>query len=687
MALSLPSRLARGAHWPGWRHLPREARDTLFLLGVIAWTLLPHVQRLPVWATAFTTVVLLWRARLAVRGGALPNRWWMAAGLALAIALTLLTYKTVLGQQPGVTMAALLMGLKTLELRAKRDAFVVFFLGFFIVLTHFLNSQSMLVAASMLVSVWGLLTALVLAHMPVGQPSLKLAARLALRTALFGAPLMVLLFVLFPRIGPLWGVPQDGAASTGLSNSMRLGSVAEIAQDDTIAMRVKFLDRVPEPDTLYFRGPVLSRFDGIEWRPATTEFPIVLRPRELSVKGPALRYEVTLEPSRLPLLPLLDTTVSVSPLEGLIARQRDALDWATNRVITERLRFEATAHTEFTFGPLVHNSSLDAALFLPAGTNPATRAWALALKQRLGDASTSQQLAQAVFEHLRTGGYSYTLAPGLYGELDPRQAIDEFWLGRKEGFCEHFAASFVVVMRAMGVPARVVTGFQGTDPLPVDGYYLVRRSYAHAWAEYWQAGKGWLRADPTAWVAPERVARGRNLVRPPEGVAGAINTLSPALAAQLKALWETLDNRWNQWVLNYARGQQIDLLKNIGFESPSWEDLALLLTLTLSSLSLMAAVWAWWDRRRQDPWARQAQAMRKALQRLGLQADAHDTPRRLAERVQERFGARGDSLVALLKSLEMQRYGPSPAERPSSAWLRSLRGEVRLLRPLNAQMA
>ena len=225
-ALDVLTRPLRLPLWPGWRHLPREARDTLFLLGVIAWTMLPHLTHQPDWCLALSAVVLLWRARLAINNAALPGRWWLVAVLLLAAALTYASYGTLIGKESGVTMAVVLVALKTMELRARRDAFVVFFLGFFLVLTHFLYSQSLLVAAAMLVSVWGLLTALVLAHMPVGQPSLRQASALAARTALLGLPIVVLLFVLFPRIGPLWGVQQDSISRTGLSNSMRMGSVA-----------------------------------------------------------------------------------------------------------------------------------------------------------------------------------------------------------------------------------------------------------------------------------------------------------------------------------------------------------------------------------------------------------------------------------------------------------------------------
>jgi transglutaminase-like putative cysteine protease len=666
--------------WPGWRHLPRDTRDTLFLLLVIAWTVLPHLLHLPPWCAALTVGVLLWRGRLALSGSALPGRWVRAGLLALAIGLTLFSFRTLLGKEPGITLAVVLMSMKTLELRARRDAFVVFFLGFFLVLTHFLYSQSLPVAAAMLLSVWGLLTALVLAHMPVGQPQLRKAARLALRSAALGAPVMVLLFVMFPRLGPLWGVPQDGMSTTGLSNSMRMGSVAEVAQDDSVAMRIRFLGPVPPPESMYFRGPVLARYDGEEWRPLfRSEYAPPLR-GALRTDAPASRYEVTLEPLRLPLLPLLEATTEVEPIENLPVSRRDDLSWRTQRPVTERLRFTAVAHTRFQHGPVKRGAELREFVQLPTGYNPRTIAWATQLLKRPDLAQAdSAALARAVLQHIASGGFGYTLAPGPYGEADLHTAVDEFWLDRKLGFCEHFAAAFVIVMRAMDVPARVVTGYQGTDPAPVDGYYIVRQSSAHAWAEYWQEGIGWVRADPTAAVAPDRVSRSTRLAPQPGLVAGAIGSVSPALLAQLRSSWESINNRWNQWVLNYSRGQQLDLLKNLGFSSPNWEDLALLLIGTLSTLALLGAGWAWWDRHRQEPWQRQARQLRAALQRLGLAALPHDTPRALAAQVEARFGARGAALAGLLHTLDAQRYGRGAIERPSTPWLRAVQAQVRAL--------
>jgi len=671
-----------------WRTLPRDARDTLFLLGVIAWTVLPHVSHLPLWCTLLTAVMLLWRTQLAMVNGPLPTRRWLAILLLIAAGLTLWTYRTLLGKEPGVTMAVALMALKTLELRARRDAFVVFFLGFFIILTHFLYSQSLLVAAMMLVSVWGLLTALVLAHMPVGQPGLRQAGSLAARTALLGAPIMALLFVLFPRVGPLWGLPADGGPLTGLSNTLRMGSVAEIAQDDSVAMRIRFAGRIPPQSAMYFRGPVLTQFDGREWRPEPAALVRSAAEIGLRTRGEPVRYEVTLEPQRLAVLPLLEAAVRAPAIEGRHIALRPDLQWVTDRPLRERLRFDALAYTDFGHGAAASPGTLREALWLPPGYNPRTLAWARALRRDARQAGAgARQLAQAVLSHIARGGYTYTLAPGVYGETEPLGAIDEFWLDRKLGFCEHFAAAFVVAMRAMDVPARIVTGYQGTDRLPVDGYYIVRQSAAHAWAEYWEPGAGWVRADPTAAVAPDRILRSEQLAPLPGLVAGTLRSVDPQLLARMRGAWEALDNRWNQWVLNYSRGQQLDLLRSVGFRAPSWHDLSLLLVGALSAMALAGAGWAWWDRRRVDPWVRQMDAVRAALRRLELEAAPHEPPRTLALRVRERLGPAGDSLAGLLETIDRQRYGRTPAARPDGALTRRFRAAVRQLRTHRAARA
>lgn len=662
--------------WPGWAHLPREARDTLFLLGVIGWTVLPHAGHLPPWCIALTAAVLLWRARLALLQRPLPGRWPLIAVLALAAALTWWSHGTLLGKDAGVTMLVVLMVLKTLELRARRDALVVFFLGFFLVLTNFLYSQSLAVAAAMVIAVWGLLAALALAHMPVGRPPLRRAMALAGRAALLGAPIMVVLFVLFPRIGPLWGLPQDAMAKTGLSGTLSLGGVAELASDDRIAFRARFDGPAPPPQSLYWRGPVLAAFDGRDWRRLEPTFPPPLRPRaELRVSGRALDYEIVVEPSRLPFLTLLEATPAdgeAAPrAEGYRLRLGDDLQWTTDRPIADRLQLRTRAWPRFEHGPTEPIVGLQDYLSLPSGYNPRTMEWAAALRRQgtYADAD-AMTLVRVVLEHIRRESFRYTLTPGLYGDERGRHAIDEFWLDRREGFCEHFATAFVVVMRALDVPARVVTGYQGADAELQDGWVVVRNSHAHAWAEVWAPGRGWVRVDPTAAVAPERIERSVNLRPPPGLVAGALGSVNPELLASIRRGWEMVNHRWNQWVLNYSRASQFDLLRHLGFDAPDWADLGLLLVGLLSTAALAGAGWAALERWRQDPWQRLHRRIRDALGGLGVAAAPHEAPRTLAKRVRAELGARGEALAQELLRLDAQRYGPPgrPPLAPRAWW-------------------
>jgi transglutaminase-like putative cysteine protease len=654
------------------RRLPRETRDTLLLLAVIAFTSAPHLAHLPPWCGTLVVAVLAWRAYLALSGRPMPGRWVMWALLLLTGGLTLWSERTLLGREAGVTMLVALLALKTLELRARRDALVVFFLGFFLLLTQFLYSQSLLTGLWMLFALWGLLSALVLAHMPVGRPRLAQAAAVAARATLLGLPLMALLFVLFPRIGPLWGLPQDAAGKTGLSGTLRLGGVAEIANDDSIAFRVRFDGPRPLDRQLYFRGPVLATTDGREWnRLVPTVAPMQRARAELQTRGEPLRYEMTLEPGRLTVLPLLEATPdqpgAAPQREGWLFSLRPDLQWQSDRPLAERIRVEARAWLEFRHGPREPLAGLRDFMRLPPNAHPRVRAWAALLRQQpeLRDADAAS-LTQAVLQHIRRGGFTYTLEPGSY-DGDP---IDEFWFDRKLGFCEHFAAAYVVVMRALDVPARIVTGYQGTDPDLQDGYWIVRQSNAHAWAEYWQAGLGWVRVDPTAAVAPERVQAGRSLRPAPGLVAGALRTIDPALAARLRSAWESLNNRWNQWVLNYSRSQQFDFMRALGFAAPSWQDLATLLVSALCAVALAGAAWAWWDRHRQDPWQRLSRRVQRRLAALGVSVMPHEPPRTRAQRVRERLGAAGESLAAHLDALDRLRYaqGTSPRALRRTWW-------------------
>ncbi|MEA3394841.1 MAG: DUF3488 and transglutaminase-like domain-containing protein [Pseudomonadota bacterium] len=655
--------------------LPRDSRDTLFLLAVIAWIMLPQMAHLPGWCSALAAAVLLWRGWLALTLRPLPGKWWLFGLLLLTVAATLASYRTLLGRDAGVTLIVVLLALKTLELRARRDAFVVFFLGFFTMLTQFFFSQSLLTALAMLLGLLGLLTALVNSHMPVGRPSLGQSARLAGRMVLLGAPIMLLLFLLFPRLAPLWGTPGDAMSGrSGLSGSMQVGSIARLALDDSVALRVRFEGTPPPSAELYFRGPVLSTFDGREWQALRPTFPPHLQaPAQLQVSGAPLRYEVTLEPSGRPWLPVLDATPEPPQLPAYAPHMTRELQWLANAPLHDIVRYRVQSYPQFRHGPLRPMAGLQDYLDLPAGFNPRTLQLAAELRRESpGDAGA---LIAAALARLRSGGYRYTLEPGVFGQ----HSADEFWFDRKQGFCEHIASSFVILLRAAGVPARIVTGYQGGERNTVDDFWVVRQSDAHAWTEVWVSGQGWLRVDPTGAVAPGRIGTLQRLQAPRGVVADAINTVSPVVALNLRAVWEAVNNRWNQWVLNYTQSRQLNLLRDLGFESPSWEDLGLLMAVCIVLLSLAGAAWALWERRQHDPWVRLFKAAQQRLRQT--QAAPELTPRALAQSLVRQHGAADPHVQAWrdwLLQLEALRYAPGTAEGAKRG-LAALRREFKQL--------
>lgn len=687
--------------------LSRDGRDTLWLLAVLALCIAPHLERLPLWCSLGTATAIAWRGRLAWRDGPLPPRWVLMVSLIACVGLTLMSYQSLFGRQAGVTLVTILAALKTLELRARRDAFVVTSLGFFLILTQFLFSQAIGMALLMLLALMGLLSALVLAQRTVGRPSLRSALAAAGRCLVMGVPVMVALYIFFPRFGPLWSVPADSGTRTGLSEQMRMGGVAELAQDDSVALRVRFLDTPPTPGELYFRGPVLDLFDGQNWTsslpglrknprqgPATN---VSLQPLQapqagsdaatsVSAEGRTVRYQITLEPNQLRSVPLLDGTLDAAPSPPLTepVLQRAGLSWVADRPLTERSQIDGVARLMAREAP-THPDALTLRQWaqLPRGYNPRTLAWAADMRAspafRDADASA---LAIALMRHIRQAGFRYTLSPGDDAHDDQGlpvlHQVDRFWLDRRSGFCEHFAAAFVVVMRAMDVPARVVTGFQGAELNPVDGLYVVRNSDAHAWAEYWQPELGWVRVDPTSAVAPDRIDRPRLPLRNAQGLPATLSQLDPAFWSGVRAYTDAANHRWNIWVLQYSRNQQMSMLSRWGVSSPDWTDLMRVCAGLLVLLSLGGLAWLWWRRPRtpHSAWHRPMVRLHQAMLAAGFEAPAHSPvpapalawsrqlhtcPNTLTDPQAQAAHA---ALLQSLTALDALRYGATPGTAP-----------------------
>jgi transglutaminase-like putative cysteine protease len=610
------------------RRLPRDKADTLLLLGAAVMVLAPHFAHLPLWTSAAVCATLLWRAVITWLGKRMPPLWLLLPMAMLAMAGVYHSFHTLLGRDAGVAMLALLLAFKLLEMHARRDLFVVIFLSLFLLLTTFFYSQTMLTALSMLVALAVLLTAQLTFQYSGQVPPLRRRLRTAGHIMLLAAPLALLLFVAFPRIqGPLWGLPGDARAGrSGMSDSMAPGNVASLAMSDEVAFRVRFLDPRPDQTRLYWRGIVLGDYDGRTW----TRVPRRrgMRPNvQLQARGPAVRHQVTQEPTGKRWLFALELTEPDLDLPGYLAASSEQVEYFATAPVNERLRYDAVAHLDYRIEADAAPPDLARWLVLPAGFNPRTLALATTLRQ-----PQPADSVRAVLALFRNEQFVYTLQPPLLG----RDAVDQFLFDTRAGFCEHYAGAFVVLMRAMQVPARVVTGYQGGEFNPVDGYLTVRQSDAHAWAEVWLAGQGWRRVDPTAAVAPERVEHNLARALPPAPVFG----LGPLLAlqndptswlARLRFTMAAMNNAWNQWVLDYNPDRQRSFLEELSAALFQWRSMA--------GLALATALALWLRqrglRRRVDPLERLYGAFCRQQARHGYARRPDEGPMAYAARLRD----------------------------------------------------
>lgn len=637
------------------------------LVAVLAATLLPHVPHLPPWCQAACGAFFALRLWLTWRGEARPAGAVLVA-LALASAAgILLGFGSALGRDAAVALLALMLGLKLLETRHRRDLTVCVCLGYFLLVTDFLYTQSIPTA----LYTTGLLLWLT-ATMIAGQDrNRSLRPRQCLRMAagllLQGTPLMLALFFLFPRVnGPLWGVPQPTNASvTGLTDQMSPGTITHLGRSDAVAFRVEFRSPVPARADLYWRGPVLWDFDGRTWKAAA------LAPRgPLShrARGAPVSYTVTLEPHAQRWLFAIDLPRSLPP--GVVLTGDYQL--FSEQPVRNRIRYDIASDLRFQYGVAEEAEVLMRALRLPEGLNPRARDLA---QQILREQRDPTHVVQEVLHRFRTQMFYYTLEPPPLG----RHAVDDFLFQTRRGFCEHYASAFVFLMRAAGIPARVVTGYQGGELNPVGDYLIVRQSEAHAWAEVWFQGQGWVRVDPTAAVSPARIQAGVAAAAPEaDPLAMTVRENMMALRG-LAFTWDAVANAWNQWVLGYSAERQFQLLREVGFDAGNWRTLALLLLAVTGSL--LAALAVGLLRRLRpapaDPAQRAWERFCRRLARRGLRRRPQEGPRDFALRAATALPSAAADIEAIATAYLALRYAPSPPR----GLLQELRARVRRFHP------
>lgn len=634
----------------------------LWLVLPLALVVAPHALRLPPW------LGMVWLLCAFASLHAARRRRDGSRGLKLLITLggaigVLLQFGTVIGPSGGVALLLFLSGVKLLEIGSARDRLGLLFVGCFLLVAHFLDEQSLPTAAYMMLAAVGLVAGLIAEQhaTPMPRPTLALATRLMLQAL----PLAILLFVLFPRLpGPLWGLPQQGAASSGISDRMSPGDISRLTLSNEIAFRAEFNGPPPDARQLYWRGPVLWDYDGRVWQ---TRQPLAPATPTGSGLGEPLRYVVTLEPHRQRWLFLLGLPTRLPLADSTLGAD---LQWLARAPLTQRLRYEVEAWLDFRLETELPATSRARALDLPEG-NP--RAVELA-RQWAARSGSGRALVDQALAHFRAEAFFYTVNPPLLGE----HAVDDFLFGERRGFCEHYASAFVFLMRAGGVPARVVTGYQGGELNPLGDYWIVRQRDAHAWAEVWLEGAGWVRIDPTAAVAPQRVEQGLFAALPADEQPVGLIRLGDAWLKPMRLTWDMLNNNWNQWVLGYNQSRQRQFLASLNPRLTDWRAMlwALALGAALILAGLAAAVLWQRDARAGDPALRAYQRFRRRLARRGLIAAASESPESYARRIAARRPDLAPAAWEITRLYLAARYG-----RDGTAGLARLWQAVKRFRP------
>ncbi|AYB53187.1 DUF3488 and DUF4129 domain-containing transglutaminase family protein [Ralstonia solanacearum] len=640
-------------------------REHGWLLALLALVLAPLLRGLPLVTCSVFGVLLLWRTWLWVRRAPLPNKWLLGmigvAVLGITLALALRTGGNI-GRDLSVAVLGAFLVLKLMESHTVRNGILVTQLCCFLLLSQTLFDQPPWMAATLVASATLLLYHWMLLLHPQARTRLSVV-RTLLRLVLTGLPCAAVLFLLFPRLDhPLWRLPQSTeTATSGLTDRMAPGSIGQLILSDDLAFRADFNGAPPPPEARYWRGIVLWRFDGQAW--TASAFRQRAEPAGVPNSadaqrdaGPLVEYNITLEPTRRHWFFALDRGVSIDALDGL-RRSIDA-EFLSVQPLDQRIRYHARSRLPGV-GASADAQALDrlteqSALVLPPG-NPQARA----LAAQWAGLAPAERVAAAL--KLFSGApFAYTLEPEpLQGEQ-----IDDFLFRTRRGFCEHYAGSFVFLMRAAGVPARVVVGYQGGEVNAVSGDIIVRQSDAHAWAEVWLQGRGWVRVDPTAAVAPQRVAR---------GLAGAVpasefrsrRVEEPAWLRSVRWGLDGLISGWNRWVLGYDRARQARLFAWLGLDAA--DPRAVLWG--VSALFLLAALPLLWQQRRPrpDPVLAQWQRVCDRLARHGCVRGAAEGPMAYAERAAARFPQAADALRGIAAGYVALRYGRDDGDAQARA--------------------
>ncbi|WP_175597059.1 transglutaminase TgpA family protein [Peristeroidobacter soli] len=621
----------------------------VWVIAGLALAVAPHFGHIAIWTLLLAAVATALRMTIEIKRWPLPPKA-VNTGFAFASLLgVLLSYKTLNGIDAGTSLLIVMSGMKLLESRTARDLTVVVFLSYFALFAAFLYNQNMLLLPYMVFTAGLLTMTLMRIHQSEPMP-IREAATTTAKMFLQALPLAALLFLFFPRLpGQFWAVPPREQARSGLSDEMTPGDVSDLSLSSAIAFRVKFEGEPPPPRERYWRGPVMHMFDGRTWRQLGATF----SQQEVASSGSTYRYRISLEPQSRNWIYALDMVTRWDRQRAF--RGEDFQLKARQEQISVLTSYDLESSPTYVTTSELRRDLRRVDTYIPRDRNPRTIELAKQIRESAG---SDEAFIQSVLTRFGSEEYYYTLDPPTLA----LNSVDDFLFNTKRGFCEHFASAFTVMARSVGIPARVVTGYQGGEFNSMGGYFIVRQSDAHAWSEVWLEGRGWQRIDPTAAIAPERIERGLDAaISAEEDVPGRVLRQS-ALFSKIRMAWDTANTFWNNQVVEFGETQQRWLLEKFNIKDPRWEYLGVGLVLGLVGFFLILSAYLAWKfkPRSRDPVAHVYEQLCRKLAKLGVPRQAHEGPNDYVERAAQARPELAAQLAEVRSVYVGLRYGPTP---------------------------
>jgi transglutaminase-like putative cysteine protease len=580
---------------------------------------------------------------------------------AMALFAIFASYGSLKGIEPGISLLVVLVSLKVLEAHTAREFQVMVLMGWVLCLCGFFLSQDFVIALSLLTGFALLLVALIQFYRGSSPGVFWSPLSTTCKILVQAAPLVVLLFVLFPRIntGLRFDFRANRSVSSGFSDRLSPGSIAALANSSDIAFRAEFPgSAATPPGPMYWRGVVMWHCDGMEWRAPYVPTSVSHSPKQ-PIRGNSIRQRITLAPHGARWMFALDRPFE-TPLGAMLARGHYL--WSVQTVRKAR-RYEVVS-SPGAAGEELTSGERREALELPSWISPPVRELA---QSWTVENPNPRAIVNSALRFFRTQGFRYSLSPGEYRKSD----LEQFLFHRRVGFCEHYAASFATLMRLAGIPARLVVGYLGGEYNDLGHFFLVRQADSHAWCEVWLAGTGWTRVDPTSVVAPGRASLDLNSFLEGRVASGQMEARQSGFVTQLarsafftdiRLALETLSYEWDTRLLAFDADVQEVLLDSMGLANRG--PFVLILEILIVAVALLVIYFGWMQLRTRSRADRVKAVYDRFCQkaaRLGVQRNPWEGPSDFSRRAAQLLPDESERIRQILNTYIALRYTAEPA--------------------------